>query len=121
MVEKIGEFSAEVIELLNLDIPTGTAILVGESNTDHMKRRHPEDFRKYYGRIGKILDSPDFAGINPSDNSVEFIKAFGKHVKVAVRIAHDGEYYARSLYSITSKRVSNFVADGKLFPLDKGE
>jgi hypothetical protein len=119
--KKIGEFSVAVVELLALDIPAGTEIYIGETNLQHMERRHPREYAKYYSRINKIIETPDFVGINPSDGSIEFIKSFGKYVKVAVRIALDGEYYARSLYSISAKRVLDFVKDGKLFSLDKSK
>ena len=119
MIDKIGEISLEIINLLNLGIPAGTPIYIGESNRRHMKSRHPRDYEKYYTRLSKIISEPDYAGINPSDGSIEIIKEFGKYIKVAVRIANDGEYYARSLYEINSKRVANFVKDGMLFPVDK--
>jgi len=54
-----------------------------------------------------------------SDMLPDFNNNFGKYVKIAVRIANDGEYYARSLYSMTSKAVSNYVKDGKILPLNK--
>ncbi|MCL2109264.1 MAG: PBECR2 nuclease fold domain-containing protein [Oscillospiraceae bacterium] len=119
MIEKIGEFSREVIELLGLDVPEGTAIFLGESNRAHMKSRHPQDYEKYIGRIGKIVTYPDFVGISEDDGSIEFIKIFKKNVKVAVRIAVDGDYYARTLYEIHPNRVKNFAKEGKLFVLDK--
>jgi len=120
-IEKIGEFPSEVIDVLKLDIPKGTAIYIGESNIEHMKSRHPQEFEKYYSRLPRILSEPDYVGINPKDESIEFVKQFGKHIKLAIRIANDGEYYARSLYMITSKRVANFIKDGKLLPIDKDE
>ena len=119
MIEKIGELSLEIINTLNLDISAGTAFYIGESNRRHMKNRHPLDYEKYYNRLSKIISDPDYAGINPSDGSIEIIKKFGKYVKIAVRIANDGEYYARSLYAISSKRIKNFLENGMLFPVDK--
>jgi len=79
------------MRLLNLDITVGTAIYIGESNREHMRQRHPKDFIKYYPRCVKIITEPDYIGINSSDGSIEFIKMFGKNVKVAVRIAYDGD------------------------------
>jgi len=119
MTEKIGEFSLEVIELLNLNIPAGTAIYLGESNKAHMKSRHPRDYEKYIGRIDKIVMFPNFVGINDADGSVEYVKTFSKNVKVAVRIASDGEYYARSLYKIGESRVKNSIKIGQLKRLTK--
>ena len=105
MIEKVGEFSPEVIKYLNLNINAGTAIYIGDTNREHMRTRHRHEYETYFSRIPRIISSPDYVGINPADGSIEFIKVFGKYLKLAVRIANDGEYYARSLYSITSKRV----------------
>ena len=47
MKTKIGNFSARIIELLELDIPVGTPIYIADSNIEHMKSSHPEDYKKY--------------------------------------------------------------------------
>lgn len=48
MKTKIGNFSARVIELLELDIPVGTPIYIADSNIEHMKSSHPEDYKKIW-------------------------------------------------------------------------
>lgn len=37
-------FSSSVIRTLGLDIPAGTPIYVADSNIEHMKTSHPEDY-----------------------------------------------------------------------------
>ena len=118
-VDKIGEFSSEVIKTLNLDIPAGTAIYIGESNIEHMRNRHKKEFDKYYSRLPKILSDPDYVGINPKDESIEIVKIFSKYIKVAVRIANDGDYYIRSLYEVGKSRIDNSLKNGQLKPLTK--
>ena len=51
--QKIGSFSREVIELLQLDITAGTPIYIGSSNIEHIKSRHPYEYEKYFplGRV----------------------------------------------------------------------
>jgi hypothetical protein len=112
--EKVGEFSAAVVELLALDVPAGTEIYVGETNRQHMATQHPQDYQKYYARIDKIVNYPDFVGINSADGSIELIKTFSKYVKVAVRVANDEKFYARSLYEVGKSRVDNAVKRGEL-------
>ena len=119
MIDKIGEFSSVVVNALNLDISAGTAIYISESNRRHMKNRHPWEFEKYYNRLPKILSNPDYAGVNPSDGSIEVIKVFSKYIKVAVRIANDGDYYVRSIYEVGKSRVDNSLKNGQLKPLTK--
>lgn len=118
---KIGEFSSKIIELLNLDIPAGTPIYIADSNIDHMKRSHPDDFKKYGGDIEKIISSPDYVGQNIKDYSIEFTKEYavnGDFVKVAVRVSLQNIYYARSMYVLNPKRVKNFIKKGTLKKLD---
>ena len=87
-----------------------------------MVNRHPYDFQKYSQYIAMILDSPDYAGINPKDHSIEYVKEFkinGEFVKVAVRVSTNGKYFVRSLYALNSNRVKNFIDKGTLKPLTK--
>lgn len=114
MKEELGVFPSKVIEAFNLDIPAGTLVYIGETNRKHMEKSHYKDYVKYFHRISRILDEPDFAGINAKDGSIELIKTFNKHVKLAIRIANDGEYYARSLYEVGESRVKNSLKKGQL-------
>ena len=52
--QKIGSFSREVIELLQLDITAGTPIYIGSSNIEHIKSRHPYEYEKYFPHISNI-------------------------------------------------------------------
>lgn len=120
--KKIGEFSAKVIETLELDIPVGTPIYIADSNMEHMKISHPKDFDKYGKELETIITFPDYVGKNSKDNSIEFTKEYllnNDYVKVAVRVSLHNIYYARSLYILNANRVKNFIAKGTLRKLDK--
>ena len=119
MVEKIGDISLEIINTLNLNIPAGTAVYISKSNHRHMNNRHPWEYAKYHNRLPEIVSNPDYVGINSSDGSLEFIKVFSKYIKIAVRIANDGEYYIRSMYEVGKSRVENSVKTGQLKLLTK--
>lgn len=121
MRKKIGTFSAKIIETLELDIPVGTPIFIADSNIEHMKTSHPNDFQKYGSELENIIADPDYVGINAKDDSIEFTKEFyinGDYVKVAVRVSTRNIYYARSMYVLNPKRVKNFIAKGTLKKLD---
>jgi len=121
---KLGEISEEIASLLELDCASGAEIYIGRANIDHMKNRHKEDYAKYGMYISDILDEPDYVGINPKDNSIEFVKKFpadNDYVKVAVRASGGGKYFARSLYILNPSRVNNFLANGTLKPLTSGQ
>ena len=119
---QIGCFSSDVIHLLELDIPEGTPIYISDTNIDHMKSSHPEDFALYGDEIENIISHPDYVGKNAKDNSIEFTKEFiinGDFVKVAVRVSTRNVYYARSMYVLNTNRVKNFIKKGTLKKLDK--
>ncbi len=122
MRKKIGAFSAQIIEVLELDIPAGTPIYIADSNIEHMKTSHPNDFEKYGDELKNIISNPDYVGKNVKDDSIEFTKEYcidGEYVKVAVRVSTHSIYYARSMYALNPKRVKNFIAKGTLKKLDK--
>ena len=120
--KKIGCFSADVIHTLDLNIPIGTPIYISESNIEHMKTSHPEDFQKYGCDIEHIIAHPDYVGRNNKDDSIEFTKEYvidGEYVKVAVRVTTNNIYYARSIYVLNPNRVRNFIQKGTLIKFDK--
>lgn len=117
MQQKVGAISDRVAAALGLAVGDDTPIYLGDSNIQHMIQRHPADYQKYGSQIPTILADPDYVGMNPSDGSIEYVKEFlieGEYVKVAVRIAGTGKYYARSLYVLNPNRVRNFIAKGTL-------
>ena len=114
---KVGVVSQRVIDLLNLTITAGTPIYIGESNISHMLQSHPGDYQKYKEQIPNIIEQPDYVGLNPSDNSLEYIKLFvidNESVKVAVRVSHGGKLYVRTLYARDLQKMERFVKKGYL-------
>ena len=118
---KVGEITEAVIKTLGLSIEPGTPIYIGQSNIEHMLKRHPDDYVKYGSYIRDIINKPDYVGINPSDKSIEYTKDFlvnGDYVKVAVRVSLKGTYFARSLFTRNRAKVDKFIANGTLKKLD---
>ena len=118
----IGYFSQNIIDLLDLNIRVGTPIYIADSNIEHMRTSHPEDFEKYGCDIEDIIADPDYVGKNAKDDSIEFTKEYyiaGDYVKVAVRVTSHNTYYARSMYVLNPNRVKNFIEKGTLKKLDK--
>ena len=86
-----------------------------------MQSSHPDDYAKYGAYLNTILQNPDYVGLNPNDNSIEYVKEFpieNEFVKVAVRITQSSQkYYACSLYVLNNNRVHNFIKAGTLHKL----
>ena len=116
-MEQIGKLSSQIINALSLNMPVDTPIFMGASNIAHMQNSHPADYAKYGASISDILSSPDYVGINPTDNSIEYVKEYridNEFVKVAVRVSGGGNLYARSIYILNNNRTQNFIARGTL-------
>ena len=109
----IGYISKDVIKTLGLNISPDTPVFIGESNIEHIKNRHPYEFDKYYKDISIIINSPDYVGINPKDDSILFVKLYnvdGEDVRVAVKIASGGKYFARTLHSLSTCNAERSVS-----------
>lgn len=116
-IKRAGEITKEVSDLLGLGLSCPEPILLGDSNIQHMKKRHPNDYEKYGRFIPSILSAPDYVGMNRNDSSIEYVKEFqidNEWVKVAVRVSASGVYFARSLYVLNPTRVKNFIQKGTL-------
>lgn len=59
MQKMVGQISEKVVRVLGLNADAGTPIYIGETNVQHMKQRHPEDYIKYGDKIPTILSHPD--------------------------------------------------------------
>jgi hypothetical protein len=122
--ERIGEINDVVISVLNLSLDADTPIFIGETNLEHMKSQHPEDFEKYGGKLAEILSNPDYVAKHPKKDSIEYIKVFfdeekDDHVLVAVRASNTGMYYARTLFVMGEKKVGKYEEKNALKQVKK--
>jgi hypothetical protein len=103
--------------VLQVKIARDTPIFISASNYKHIFEKHEEDFVRFGGCINEILKFPDYVGINPKDNSIEYIKEFkieNEHIKVAVRVSKRGNYWVRSMYSVSIRKIKKFIKTKRL-------
>lgn len=120
-MQVIGYISQLVIDTLNLKIRPNTPVFIGESNIDHIKNRHPYEYDRYYKDIGMIINSPDYVGINPRDDSILFVKLYkvqGEYVRVAVKTISSGKCFAKTLHSLSTCNAERYLKKGTLKKLD---
>ena len=113
----VGKMTERVEALLGITAAEDRNIYFSQSNLEHMRTSHPEDFEKYGTELINILAYPDYVGQNPKDGSIEYVKEFlmdGEYVKVAVRLSCSDRYFARSLYVLNKNRVIRFIEKGTL-------
>jgi phage-Barnase-EndoU-ColicinE5/D-RelE like nuclease3 len=122
--EKVGVINQQVIQKLGLSITENTPIMLGETNIEHMKSEHPNDFKKYFKHLSNILSAPDYIAKHPKKTSIEYIKAFydedkEDYVLVAVRASNNGVFYARSLFIMSDEKVKKYREKGALIEYKK--
>lgn len=115
MNKQIGKVDKRVIELLNLYIEEGLPIILGDSNIEHMKRQHLEDYNKYGDDIEEIINNPTYVAKNPNQGSIEYIKEYkidNDFVLVAVRISNKGTMFAKTLFRMTERKKNIYLKKG---------
>lgn len=115
MNKQIGVLNKKVIKILNLEYDNEMPIIIGESNIEHMKRRHYDDYIKYGNDIKEILSNPTYVAKNPNQGSIEYIKEFkinNKFVLVAVRVSNKGTMFVKTLFSMTERKKNIYLKNG---------
>ena len=120
-MEPIAYIRQEIINLLALDMEANTPIYMGDSNREHIRRRHPYEYERYLSDIKIIIEKPDYVGQSPKDGSILFVKLYevhGEYIRVAVRITASGKYYAKTLHMLSTCNAERYIEKGPLKCLD---
>ena len=133
MNKQIGMVNYKVIELLDLNYKEELPIFLGDSNIEHMKKQHFEDYEKYGEDVAKrvedifsaapqktsdkknIINNPTYVARNPNQDSIEYIKEYkidNAFVLVAVRISSKGTMFAKTLFTMTERKKNIYLKNG---------
>lgn len=115
MNKQIGKVTKKVIELLDLDFTEELPIILGDTNIEHMKRQHIEDYNKYGNDIEDIINNPTYVAKNPNQGSIEYIKEYvinNEFVLVAVRISNKGTMFAKTLFTMSERKKNIYLNNG---------
>lgn len=115
MNKQVGIVNKKVIQLLNLKCKEEMPIILGETNIEHMKKQHPEDYYKYGKDIREILKNPTYVAKNPNQGSIEYIKEYkvnNDFILIAVRITNKGTMFAKTLFKMTEKKKNTYLEKG---------
>ena len=115
ILKQVGVISAQVIDILGLNVSPDTPIFLSDSNIEHMQTVHESAYNRYGDLIEEIIAHPTYVGYKKG--AIEYVKEVSEYVKVAVRVSSDNLYFARTLYTINPDKVERFVAKGTLFSL----
>ena len=116
------QFKKKIIDLLNLDIPENTEIYIGNQNKEHMEKKHSHDYYYYHHLLPNIIENPDYVGIEPKNNSIEYIKEVSIDpnviIKIAIRVSSNGKYFVRTMYNISDHKIQSALNKGYLFKVE---
>ena len=115
MNTQIGKVNKKVIKLLNLEYKEELPIILGDTNIEHMKRQHPNDYDKYGNKIKDIINNPTYVAKNPNQGSIEYIKEYkvdNEFILVAVRISNKGTMFAKTMFKMTERKINIYLNNG---------
>lgn len=121
MVTKVGCFSENIINALNLNMASGTPIYIGDTNIEHIKKRHEYEYEKYYKFLPDIIAQPDYVGLNPKDNSIQLVKEFkisNDYVRVAIKVMQTGTCFVKTMHILSTCNADRYIEKGTLKHLD---
>lgn len=126
----VGNLTQEMIDALNSrgkgSISISKAeIHVGRDRLKHFEK-HKEEFInedsyiKSIENLPEIINTPNYIGIHPGGDGVEFIKRLDENVMVAVRIKAGNTLWVRSIYPVTESRLTGFKNSGRCIEFCSG-
>lgn len=121
-MRKIGVISKEIVDLLQLNIDPDTPILIGDSNISHIKNRHEYEYDKYFQCLPDIIREPDYVGLSPKDNSIQYVKEFiidSEYIRVAVKVTRNNKCFVKTLHLLSTCNTERYIQKGTLKKLDK--
>lgn len=109
----IGCLTEDIIKMFELKYEPDTKIYMDAGRKKHILKHKDEftDFEKTYSSIAKIIKEPDFVGIHPNKQSIEYIKKLDENVLVAVRL--NDKLNVRTMYAITEIKLNNYIKSGR--------
>ena len=120
----IGYFTEAIIDLLSLDLDANTPIYIGDTNIEHIKKRHIYEYDKYFDKIEDIISEPDYVGKNKKDGSISFVKEYkvsDEYIRVSVRITTNKKCFAKTLHLLSTCNAERYIQKGTLKKLDKNQ
>ena len=117
-VFELGELSKEVIVLLNLNT-NESKILLSNDRIKHIKN-HQNDFLSYEEfklcteSAADVIQNPDYVGMHPDGESIQYIKELSENMVVAVKINNKGVKWVKSIYPISDAKLEGYINSGRL-------
>lgn len=120
---KIGVLTKEIITLLKLNRDE-CDIILWEDRFQYIEKhkadfKTEDDYYKHIAQIPDVIENPDYVGIHPGKNSIEYIKKIDELMIVAVRIKQTGSLAFRSAYPLTEKQLQDYLSSGTVLKVER--
>ena len=79
----------------------------------------PEEYYECLKSIPNIIKNPDYIGLHPNDNSIQYIKIISEIVLVAVRISHNRNASYRTMYPITDSQLNDYIRKNRAWKFNR--
>ncbi|MDD9147359.1 PBECR2 nuclease fold domain-containing protein [Sporolactobacillus sp. CQH2019] len=114
----IGKLTVNIIDLLHLKT-NEKDILLWKDRIRYIDKHKSdftsdEEFKKHVEAIPDIVQNPDYVGIHPKGESIEFIKKIDRLMLVAVRLNLKSDVLKfRSAYPIKQSQLESYLKNGR--------
>lgn len=117
-VHEVGTLNSKVISLLGLQT-NEKKIVIGKDKLKYVeKHKHKfkseDEFVRHIESLPEIIDNPDYVGLHPNGDSIEYIKQIDKILLIAVRIRSQGNLWIKSVFPITKDKLETYKMSGSL-------
>ena len=73
-----------------------------------------EDFYKHIEMLPEIIGNPDYVGIHPSGESIEYIKRIDEVMIVAVRLTGKKALWVRTAFPLSNDKLETYISSGSV-------
>lgn len=127
----VGKISKEIIDFLKqnsdneiLNVLHETDILLWDNRIEYTEKhkgnfKTADEYYKYIEDIPNIIENPDYIGLPPHDDSIQFIKVHDSITLVAVRISQTGKTSYRTMYPILEGQLKDYIKKNRAWKYNK--
>jgi len=114
----VGTFSQHIIDLVNINHQE-TDILFSKDKIEYTIKHIKEyddnsEYKILVEHTPDIILHPDYLGLHPTGQSIEFIKFMSKIMVVAIRLKPHGVLWVKTVFPITQDKFNLYESSGSL-------
>jgi len=122
-IQQVGILTSNIVSLLSLQLPAGWHICLGSDKIKHFEKHKKEfssdaSYTNSLLHIPEIIASPEYVGLYPNGQGLEYIKTIDELTLVAIRLRSKNPLWVRSLYPLNTQRLTNFINSGRVKKVD---